>query len=138
MKKRSWMVAAVVLTLSMLTAGSAMARWDGAKDGRGQRSFNCWSADGAGEVDPEKVMQFRKDTLPLRDELWGKKLELSREYKKDQPDMQMVEKLRKDMVEIQTRIDRVASDHGLTNWGGKGASRGGYGRGYGDCPRGRF
>ncbi|MBN2719593.1 MAG: hypothetical protein JXR72_00675 [Proteobacteria bacterium] len=138
MKKRSWMVVAVVLTLSMLAAGSAMARWDGASDGRGQRGFNCWAAEGADEVDPEKVIQFRKDTLPLRDELWGKKLELSREYKKDQPDMKVVEQLRKDMVEIQTRMEKIASDHGLTNWGPKGASRGGCGGGYGDCPRGRF
>ena len=138
MKKRSWMVVAVVLTLSMLIAGSAMARWDGAEDGRGQRGFNCRAADGADEVDPEKVIQFRKDTLPLRDELWGKKLELSREYKKDQPDMQVVEQLRKDMVEIQTKMEKIASDHGLTNRGAKGASCGGYGRGYGDCPRGRF
>jgi len=138
MKKRSWMVVAVALTLSMLIGGSAMARWDGASDGRGQRGFNCWTADGAGDVDPEKVIQVRKDTLPLRDELWGKKLELSREYKKDQPDMQVVEQLRKDMVEIQTRIDKVASDHGLTNWGGRGLSGGGHGRGHGDCARGRF
>jgi len=138
MKKRSLMIVALVLSLSVLAAGNALARWDGANDGRGQRGFNCRGADGAADVDLEKVVKFKKETLPLRDQLWTKKLELSREYKKEKPDPEVVEKLRAEMAEIQTSIDKVAADNGLADWGGKQCARGGFSRGSTDCPRGRY
>ena len=92
MKKKSLMIVAVVLTLSVLAAGSAMARWDGAND---QRGYNCWRTDdGAADVDLEKVVEFKKETLPLRDQLLTKKLELRQEYNKEKPDAEVIGKLK--------------------------------------------
>ena len=138
MKKRSWMVVAMVLTLTVLAAGSAMAKWDGADGRGGQRGYNCWAAEGAEDVDLEKVAKFQKETLPLRDELMMKKLELRQEYAKEKPDADVIGKLRKEMIDIQTSIDKVAADLGLEGFGPNRGFGCGSGRANGDCPRGRF
>ena len=138
MKKKSLMIVAVVLTLSVLAAGSAMARWDGANDQRGQRGNNCWRTDGAADVDLEKVVEFKKETLPLRDQLLTKKLELRQEYNKEKPDAEVIGKLRKEMVDIQTGIDKVAAKYDLGDFSRGRGSRGGFGPRGDGCPGGCF
>ena len=136
MKKKSLMIVAVVLTLSVLAAGSAMARWDGAND---QRGYNCWRTDdGAADVDLEKVVEFKKETLPLRDQLLTKKLELRQEYNKEKPDAEVIGKLRKEMIDIQTGIDKVAAKYDLGEFSRGRGPRGAFGPGWGGCSGGRF
>jgi len=138
MKKKSLMIVAVVLSLSMLAAGSAMARRDGADDQRGQKGYNCWRTDAAADVDLEKVIEFKKETLPLRDQLLTKRLELRQEYNKEKPDLEVIAKVRKEMIDIQTSIDKVAAQYGLEDFRPERGSRGSFGPGRDDCPGRRF
>ena len=138
MKKRNLMVVGLVLALSTLMATSAFARWgsgaQGAYDCSG--SADCYRAEEGADVDVESVTKFRKETLQLRDELLTKRLELSQAYDKDAPDADRIAKLRKDMVDIETSIVKIADKYDIDNgFGGKRAGRGGRGgnRGGSDC-----
>jgi hypothetical protein len=127
MKKRNLMVVGLVLSLSVLMAGSAFARWGGGD--RGGYNCNgggdCYQAGQGAGVDVEAVTKFRKETLQLRDELLTKRLELSQEYSKDTPDADRIAKLRKDMVDIETSIAKIADKYDIDNGlGGKRAGRG--------------
>ena len=129
MKKRNLMVVGLVLALSVLMASSAFARWgsgaQGAYDCNG--SADCYrSGDRVGsDVNVEDMTKFRKETLQLRDELLTKRLELSQEYDKDVPDADRIAKLRKDMVDIETSIAKIAAKYDIDNgFGGKRAGRG--------------
>jgi hypothetical protein len=84
------------------------------------------------------MANFLKETLSLRDELITKRLELSQEYDKETPDADLVAQLRKDMIDIQTKIGKVADKYDISR-GGKGFHSGqGYGRGNPDCRGGCF
>jgi hypothetical protein len=134
MKKRTLVVLGIVLSLSMIAAGSAMARQGGGygKMGSGYErgTGDCYRSD----VDPEVMAKFQKETLSLRDELVVKRLELRQEYDKETLDADRVAQLRKDMIDIQTKIDKIADKYDIERGGqgrqaraGKGkGSRGGY------------
>lgn len=72
--------------------------------------WDCWDMNG---VDIEKVKKFQKETLNLRDELHIKKLELRQEYDKEKPDLDRIAQLRKEIIDLQTRIQKIASRYGL-------------------------
>ena len=87
-------------------------------------------------MDVESVTKFRKETLQFRDELLTKRLELSQEYDKDSPDADQIAKLRKDMVDIETSIAKIADKYDIDNgFGGKRVGRGARGgsRGGSNC-----
>lgn len=91
---------------------------------------------GAG-VNVENVKKFQKETLSLRDELITKRLELQNEYSKPQPDYDRIGTLRKEIVDIQTKIQASADKYGVPALGsGYGMRHGMMGRGMmGDaCP----
>jgi len=91
---------------------------------------------GAG-VNVENVKKFQKETLSLRDELITKRLELQNEYSKPQPDYDRIGTLRKEIVDIQTKIQAAADKYGVPAPGsGYGMRHGMMGRGMmGDaCP----
>jgi len=138
MKKRNMIVVGIVLAVSLLAAGSAFARRG---DGYGTRSgdgYNCWRDTDRTAVDVEAVTKFRKETLPLRDELLTKRLDLGQEYSKENPDTDRITKLRKEMVDIEVNIDKIAEKYDLEGYGQGRHHRGAYGGGFGDCPGGRF
>ena len=96
---------------------------------------DCYQAD----VDPETMAKFQKETLSLRDELIMKRLELNQEYDKDTPDADRIAQLRKDMIDVQTKIQKVADTYDIEAGGqGRRAARGGKGRGNTDCRGGCF
>lgn len=64
--------------------------------------------------DLEKVRTFQSQTGSLRDEMMIKRLELSQELEKSTPDKTRVETLRKEMIEIRTKLQNVATGLGLT------------------------
>jgi hypothetical protein len=138
MKKRNLMVVGLVLSLSVLMAGSAFARWGGEYrggygcDGPGSGNGYQGRYDGRSSVDVEAVTKFRKETLQLRDELLTRNLELSQEYDKENPDADRIAKLRKDIIDIETGIAKVADKYDIYN-GPRGRSAGQGGRGGYSC-----
>ncbi len=146
MKKRTLAVLGLVLSMSLIIAGSAFARWGGGygmmgggyERGDGYGPGTCFRDDDRTDVSPEAVTKFRKETLQLRDELLTKRLELSQEYDKETPDADRVAKLRKEIIDIETGIGKVADkydlDNGLRGRRGARGNRGGYNcQGPGGC-----
>ncbi|MCX7793450.1 MAG: periplasmic heavy metal sensor [Thermodesulfovibrionales bacterium] len=116
MKKLIFLVLAVIL-LSGLGA-TVYAGW-------GHGGWDWMDIKG---VDIEKVKKFQKETLSLRDELHIKKLELRQEYEKDKPDLDRIAQLRKEIIDLQTKIQKIASSYGLPAGGPGGCGR--MGRGF--------
>ena len=122
----------------IIVAGSALARQSGGYGMMGSgydRGYgNCnWNDSDRTQVAPETMAKFQKETLSLRDELITKRLELSQEYDKDTPDADRVAQLRKDMIDVQTKIQKVADKYDINAAGQGRRARGGYGRGNVDC-----
>ena len=98
--------------------------------------YGPWSGN---QVDVNKVKAFQKETLPLRDELITKRLELRNEYGKDTPDQGRVTALQKDISDLQTKIQSAAQKEGLPAWGpGSMMAGGGWGHGPGMMGRGGY
>jgi hypothetical protein len=138
MKKRTLIAVGIVLSLSLLAAGGVFARGGdgyGMREGRGS---GCWSDTDKAPVDTEAMLKFRKETLPLRDDLMAKRLELNQEYGKENPDTERIAKIRKEIVDVQMSIEKVAEKYGIEDSRQGKRSRGRYGCGNGDCPEGRF
>lgn len=64
--------------------------------------------------DLEKVRTFQSQTGSLRDEMMIKRLELSQELEKGTPDKARVNSLKKEMIEIRTKLQDTATALGLT------------------------
>jgi len=92
----------------------------------GTVAYAAWQGRGpGGQVDVNAFRQFQKETLPLRDELMAKGLELRNEYAKDSPDQNQITKLKTEIGELRTKIQAVAEKQGLPAWGnGPGVGRG--------------
>lgn len=134
MKKRTLVVLAAALSLSLVTAGSALARrGDGyGMMGPGYERGNgdCyWNDSDRNQVDPETMAKFQKETLPLRDEMVIKRMELRQEYDKETPDADRIAQLRKDMIDIQTKIQKSADKYDIEAGGQGRYHRGGFQRG---------
>jgi zinc resistance-associated protein len=109
------------------------------------------------QVDVKAFRQFQKETLPLRDELMAKRMELRNEYAQPTPNLDKIAGLEKEMIDLRTKIQVAAQKQGLPamgrgwmagqggfgreGWhhgpgrGGQGGGRGfGGGQGYGNCP----
>ncbi len=61
----------------------------------------------------EEVKKFQKETLSLRDELITKRLELRQEYNKPTPDTNHIGTIRKEIIDLQTKIQEIADKHGM-------------------------
>ena len=68
-------------------------------------------------TDIEAVKKFQKETLPLRDELITKRLEIQKEYAKDTPDKANIAKLRKEIIDIELKIQEKADAAGISDRG---------------------
>lgn len=98
------MVLAATLGL-MVLGGSLVYAGMGCNGGAGMFGKN---------PDLEKVRTFQAQTGSLRDEMMIKRLELSQELEKATPDKNRIETLRKDMIEIRTKLQNSATSLGLT------------------------
>ena len=141
MKKRTLVVLGLVLSLSLIVAGGAFARNGGGYgmmgSGYDRGQGNCyWNDSDRADVAPEVMAKFQKETLSLRDELITKRLELRQEYNMENPDADHTAQLRKDMIDIRTKIQKIADKYDIEAGGqGRRADRGGKFRGNGDCRR---
>jgi hypothetical protein len=114
------MVVALVVVFGALLSTVAVAAWT-----KGQ---------GPGpdaQVDVNAFRNFQKETLPLRDEMAVKRLELRNEFSKSNPDQAKIAALKEEMIALKTQISDAAKKNGLPDRGfGPGyAGRGGNGPG---------
>lgn len=115
MKKVIGIVMAVMVVLVL--ASAAFARWGGPGMGYGPGYYSG--------VDAESMKKFQKETLNLRDELLTKRIELQAEYDKPAPDTAKIASLRKEIIDIQAKIQTVADKYGVPAWGpGRGMMMG--------------
>lgn len=122
-------IVAVLAVLGLLVATAAFAGpWSGG--GGYERGYGC----GPG-VSSETLKNFQKETLPLRDELLAKRIEIREEYARENPDLQKLASLKKEMVDLQTRIAESARKNGIERRG-RGPFGEGRGNRGGDCPYG--
>jgi zinc resistance-associated protein len=130
MKKRTLMVVGLVLTMSLLAAGSAFARWAGyGMMGSGYGMMDYYGSRYDRDVDVQELRKFQKETLQLRDELIAQRAELEQEYAKSDPDADRIAQLRKGIIDTETKIGKVAEKYDFPAYGRRGGSRGGN-RGY--------
>jgi len=73
------------------------------------------------------LRQFQKETLPLRDELQVKSLELRNEYVKENPDQAKIANLRGEIRDLRAKIQTAAEKQGLSDRCYGAGMRGGYG-----------
>ncbi|MBI5199539.1 MAG: hypothetical protein HZA09_05950 [Nitrospirae bacterium] len=103
------LVAGLILTSAIYAFGP----WGGYGMG-----YSAQSGGYGTTVDIEAVKKFRKETLPLREELITKRLELQNEYNKTTPDKNRISTLRKEIVDIELKIQEKADASGFSTWGG--------------------
>lgn len=102
---------------------------------------------GNANVDIEKVKKFQKETLSTRDNLMIKKLEVHQEYSKEKPNLDRIATLKKEIIDLRTKIQKSAEANGLPAYGkgyktaGRGMKGGKTGHGImgkgmmqGNCP----
>ncbi len=149
MKKTSVVALAVTVGLVLL-GSSAFAGW-GQGYGPGPRGYGYGPAAGQ-QVDVNAFTKFQKETLPLRDEMLVKRVEIRNEYAKEKPDQNRIATLQKEIIDLRAKVQTVAEKQGLPAagygrgmagrgpgyggmMGGRGHGGQGYGgRGYGNCP----
>ncbi len=126
MKKMTGMIIAVVAMLVL--ASAAFAWWDGPGMGYGPGYYSSTNA--------ENMRKYQKETLSLRDDLASKQLDLQVEYDRPVPDTARIASIKKDIIDIEAKIQVVADKYSIPA-GGPGYGRGTMmGRGYGYSGRG--
>lgn len=96
----------VMAALFLATAGVAASGWSAAIE---------QGHEGQAAVDVAAVKKFQKETLSLRDELYTKQLELRNEYIRPEPDTAKIAGIRKDIIDIETKIQDAAKANGVAD-----------------------
>ncbi len=130
MKKE--LIIGLILIVGLLLVSAVYAQFP--DKGYGLKQFS--------NADIEKVKKFQRETLPLRDELIAKKLEIRQEYGKENPNRERIAALEKEIIDIRAKIHQKADELGLPaqkvgrmghgNMSGRGLK----GEGCRPCPRG--
>jgi hypothetical protein len=119
MKNLTTLIALVAFLTMALSAG-AMAQCG--RMGGGPMMGDCGMQGAAGSaVAPETLQKFNKETKVLQEQFIDKQALLQKEYLKDDPDPDAIAKLQKDIIDIQTGMQKVAKKLGMKNC-------------YGSCP----
>ncbi len=105
MKKAAFLGLAVALAMVLTGVVYAHGPW-----GHGMDYGMDYSTP---NVDTETLKKFQKETLSLRDELLTKKLELRNEYNKSVPDKKHIATLRKEIIDLQTKIQEISDKYGI-------------------------
>ncbi len=124
--KRSIVITLAVLTIGLLLAGVVHARWNGYGMGHEMGYGMGYGSD----TDIETLKKFRKETLSLREDLMDKEIEIQNEYNKKKPNTKRVAELRKEIIDLQSKIEEIADKHEIAMPVGRGMkSQGMMGRG---------
>lgn len=130
------LVASAVVVAALFATGAAFAHMNGYGAGNGMGygmghgmgyGPGCYGNSSNQNVSVDTLKKFQKETLSLRDDLTSKQLDLQAEFDKASPDTARVDGLRKDIVDLQTKIGKVADKYGVP---ARGTMRG-YGMGPG-------
>lgn len=124
-------IALAALVVALGAAVFATVSFAGPGQGRGYGPCAYGAGQGTASqtpVDPAALRAFQKETLPLRDEMMVKRVEIRNEYAKDKPDYAKVAGLQKEMIDLRAKIATAAQKNGLPAYG-RGMGMGGYGQG---------
>ncbi|OGR00550.1 MAG: hypothetical protein A2505_01240 [Deltaproteobacteria bacterium RIFOXYD12_FULL_55_16] len=135
MKKETGMIFAVMLVLVFAGVAFACGNGPGVGCGQGGGYYNGANA--------ETMKKFQQESLSLRDELMIKQIELQTEFSKPVLDRARIASIRKEVIDIQAKVQVVADKHGIPAFasgagGGMMAGRGGRGMmagAAGACPQ---
>jgi zinc resistance-associated protein len=132
-------IVAMVAVLGLVLAGGAAfaGQWQG-RGGCGPCAYGADPAAKAPTIDPTALRAFQKETLPLRDEVMAKRVEIRNEYTKEKPDQTKIATLQKDIIDLRAKIRTAAEKQGLPagfgpRMAGGGHGMGGRGQGRGNC-----
>jgi hypothetical protein len=111
MKKLTTLTAFIAFLTMALSAGAqAQCQMGGGHMG-GQMNSNA-------AVTPETLKKFNQETKALQEQLIDKRALLAKELLKEDPDLDAMAKLQKDIIDIQTGIQKVAKKLGMKNGNG--------------------
>lgn len=103
---RKWFTGSLAVLTFLVLVSAVYAHFPGRGSG-----FNCRQF---ADADIEKVKQFQKETLPLRDEMVFKRLEIRKELHKETPDRDRIAEIKKEMIDIRTQIMKKADESELS------------------------
>lgn len=106
-------VIALALAVGLILASGAYAWWGGHGMGMGTG------------VNIDNMKKFQKETLSLRDEFMTKQMELQNEFNKPVSDINRIATLKKEIIDLQAKIQTVAEKYGLPAGGPMGGMVGG-------------
>ncbi len=113
------MTIVVVVAVALLASTAVYAWWGDYGPGYGAAYSNV-----------DNMKKFQKETLSLRDELMTKRIELQNEYGKSTPDSSRIVTLKKEIIDLQAKIQDVAAGYNIPAGGYMGDMPGrGWGRG---------
>lgn len=78
----------------------------------------CHHGGRTGGGNPAAMKAFHKETLSLRDDLGARQIDLAEEYDKDKVDPARIAAIRKDIVDLEAKIQAAADKLGVRPWGG--------------------
>lgn len=134
-------VLAIGAVVTMAMAGSALAG-PGMGPGKEQGYGRGMGAGGCGNAEfgpySEQQRKFAAEAMPIRQEMMNKRFELQKEYLKEKPDQNIINKLQTDFGELRKKMIDLQVKNGFAmGRGGRGGCGGGMGGGCGaglmDC-----
>jgi len=126
---------ALTVVAALAIAGSAFAR-DGMAGkgpgmgrgmGPGMEQGMCPCCGPGSSATPEQIAKHKKfiaDTLPLQEELHAKRMELEKEWIKDNPDTEKISKLKTELRGLYKKMHEAREKAGI-KMGWKGGKKGG-------------
>jgi Spy/CpxP family protein refolding chaperone len=127
----------IALTLVTVVAGTAMAIGPGTGTGTGPRADAglCPLTSDQAAQQTQQYAKLQKDILPLKQRMLALRTELMELYAQAKPDWNAISAKKKEIVDVQTEIQKSSTSAGFGGYGcGMGYGRGmghGHGRGMG-------
>lgn len=118
-------ILALTVVAALAIAGSAFAR-PGMGPGAGPGMGGCCNQ---GAATPEQTAQYKKfiaDTLPMKEQMHNKHMEIKREWIKENPDNEKIAKLQGELQAIHQKLSEAREKAGFqkARKGGKKSGRG--------------
>ncbi len=140
--KKTIAIAAGLALMGVVAVGAWAGPWQG-RGGYGPGNCPGWGPGGGYQGQQlskeeyaqkkEKLAAFMKETLPLRQKMVSKGMELRTERMQASPDEAKIKALTDEVIDLRSQIAKKANDAGLSGFWRMGK---GYGRGFGPGMRG--
>lgn len=116
------LLTAIVAATLGIAIGMASAEARGPRGGfDGGGCGNCSGPQGSGPagVGKDQFQKFRADSLDLRQEMMLKRFEIQRENLKGAPDLAKIDQLKREIADVQVKIQALRLQNGLPERGSK-------------------